>query len=831
MLLAVDTTAPVKKKKRSFFDDIIEEKNKDSLIYDVRLKQVHIYNQGDLKYQNMQLKADYMRLSMDTKQIYAYGKLDTAGVATRPEFNQGGSNYTMDTITYNMGSGKAKIKGAATQDGEGYLLGRSIKKMSDNTINMAHGKYTTCDNLEHPHFYIEMTKAKVIPGKKVITGPAYFVMEDVPIYFLGVPGGFFPISSGPQSGFIMPTYGEESRRGFFLRDGGYYFTFGDYADLTLLAGIYTLGSWEASARSSYVKRYKYNGTFSANYARTVMGEKGGSDRISSGNFQINWTHQQDPKFRPNSTFAANVNFSTSGYNQYAANNLQDFLNTQTNSSISYSKNWAGTPFSLSTNIQHSQNSRDSTIMISFPNLSFNMTRINPFQRKEAIGKAKWYEKISLSYSMQLSNSVTAKERDLFTKETLMEMRNGVIHKIPVSASWTIFKYLNLSTSFNYTERWYFSRTRQEWDPVELKVVELEKEFGFYRVYNYSTSASFNTKVYGMFQFKGKNPIIKAIRHVMTPSLGLSYTPNFGDLKYGFYENIQSDSTGRVTVYSPYSGGINGVPGRGEQASLTFSLDNNVEMKVRSRTDTSGYKKIKVIDNLRASGSYNFIADSLNLSIIQLNLRTTLYGNLGLNINATWDLYKVNEQGRRINQFNVGHGKFGRIATASTSFGYTFNNKKSDQPAINDINSGAYESAYVNPFNLNYPMDYELRRRMMVTSYYDFNIPWNLGVNYSLSYANTGIKQTVTQTVGFNGSVNLTPKWGITFSGGYDFQTRKLSASAITLTRDLHCWQMSFQWYPIGAFKSWSFNIQVKSSMLSDLKYDKSSSRFDSLGDD
>lgn len=830
---AADTA---RKAKKPFLEDIVYGKNKDSLIYNVQSKKVYIYTGGDVKYQNMNLKADYMLFTMDRKEIFAKGYENDTIAKTeqvRPEFNDKGSNYTMDSMTYNMSSGKAKIHGVATKDGEGFLLGRNVKKMKDNSICLAGGKYTTCDHADHPHFYLAMTKAKVIPGKKVITGPVYFVMEDVPLYPIGLPGGFFPISSGPKSGFIMPTYGEESTRGFYLRDGGYYFKFGDYADLTLLGGIYTLGSWQVSAASRYVVRYKFNGNLNASYAQTVYGDKGASDRVNDGNVKITWTHQQDPKFRPNSTFSANVNFSTSGYRKNASTTLNDAINTQTNSSISYSKNWNwfGTTFSMSTNVQMSQNSNDKTIAMSLPNVVLNMSRTNPFKRKVQVGKTRWYEKISMSYTGSLTNSVTSTEKEIFTRKTLNNMKNGIQHQIPISASFTILKYINFTPSFNYNAKWYFKKERKEWDSETNTLVTLDPEWGFYHLYNWNLSGSLSTKLYGMFVFKGKDPAIKAIRHVITPSISFSYAPDFSKLKNGYYEVVQSDSTGRYSTYSPYSNNAYGVPGSGRTGSLSFSVSNTLEMKVRSKSDTTGVKKIKLLDNFSFSGSYNFLADSLNLSNISLSLRTTIYGNFGLNLNAVLDMYKVDKNGRRINKFNVGHGKFGRIASTGWSFGYTFNSKKASQPAMNDINSGGYVGAYVNPYNTSVEMDAMMRRQMMASMYYDFNIPWNLGFNYSVSYTNNGIKKKITQTLGFNGSVNLTPKWGISYTGGFDFESKKLTPGQFNLTRDLHCWQMTFSWTPVGPTKGWSFHIGVKSSMLSDLKYDKSRSRYDSLNDD
>lgn len=825
--LARDTAA-----SKPFLDDVISGKNTDSLVYDLKNKTVYIYNEGDVTYQDMNLKADFMRINMDTKQIYAYGKPDSTGKGTRPEFVQGGASYTMDTIRYNIDSKKAKIRNVATQEGEGYLIGQNIKKMPDNTINIANGKYTTCDNVEHPHFYMALTKAKAIPGKKVIVGPSYFVMEDVPIYFLGVPFGFFPLSSGRHSGFIMPEYGEEYVKGFFLRNGGYYFAFNDYIDVAATGGFYTLGSWEAALASNYVKRYKYRGAFNMRFSKDIIGEKGAADYVNQNNFNVTWTHTQDPKFRPNSTFSASVNFSTSGYSKYGSTNLNDYLNTQTNSSIAYSKTWAGKPFSFSTNFQHSQNSADTTISLSFPNIVFNISRIYPFRRKEAIGKQRWYEKISMQYTGTLANNVTVKERDLFTEKMFKEMKNGVQHTIPIQTSINLFNYINISPSANYTERWYFKKIDKAWDPEQNRIVNADTTYGFYRLYDYRFSVSASTKVYGMFTFGKKSPV-QAIRHVMTPSISFSYTPDFGDPKYGYYKPIQSDSTGTISYYSPFEGGMYGLPGRSRSASISFSLQNTLEMKVKSKKDTSGVKKIKLIDNFSISSSYNLLADSLNLSPFSLNLRTTIYGNFGLNLSATLDPYEVDEKGRRINRFMIKRGKLGRITNTGWSFGYTFNSKKSNQPAANDINSQGTLPPDNPEFFTNpevQELDPNTRRALMTSQYYDFSIPWNLGFNYSLSYTNNGIRKNVIQTLGFNGSINLTPKWGITFNGGYDFESRQITPGVITIARDLHCWQMNFSWVPVGFRKSWNFNIAVKSAMLKDLKYEKQNSFYDNLYD-
>ena len=831
-----DTTT--QKKGGSMIDQIISGKNTDSLYYDVLNKKVYIYNQGDVNYENMGLQADYMQIDMATKEIYAYGKADSVDGKpknTHPVFKEGGSSYTMDTITYNFGSKKAFIQGVATQEGDGWLVGGQIKKMPDNSINIRHGKYTTCDHTENPHFYLAMTKAKVIPGKKIITGPAYLVMHDVPIYFACIPEGFFPVNLGPKSGLLMPSYGEDASRGFFIRGLGYYFIINKHVDLALTGGFYTLGSWEVNASSRYTKRYKYRGNVNFDFSAIKTGDKGEPDYIKQNNFRFTWTHSQDPKANPGSTFSASVNLSSSGYSRYSATTLNDILATQTNSSISYAKSWAGTPFSLSMNLSVSQNSQTRQLAVTLPNIAFNVARVYPFKRKDAMGKQRWYEKIGFTYSAKLTNSVSTPEKDLFTMQTLKSMRNGVEHSLPISTSINLFKYINISPSFNYSERWYFSRQNQQWNPETNKVETLDPEYGFYRIYNYNASVSANTTIYGMWQMKKKTAKVQAVRHTITPQVGFSYAPDFSKQKYGYYNTVQTDSLGNYKIYSPYSNQPYGVPGSGQQANLNFSLSQSLEMKVLSKRDTSGVKKVKLIDELRISGSYNFLADSLGLSNLPVSFRTTIYGNFGLNLSFTLDPYEVTPTGTRINKLMLKRGRLGRVTNTGWSFGYTFKSRENkSQPAANDINTIPPE--YFNPFSDPYGlMDPTLRRHYMASSYYDFSIPWNLGFNYvisySISYVNngtTGYKKNVSQTIGFNGSVNLTPKTGITFTSGFDIQNRKLTTTSVSITRDLHCWQMSFIWIPFGTHRSWSFNIGVKAASLADLKYDKSQSMYDNL---
>ncbi len=815
----------------AFLDDILTGHNSDSLFYDVKDKKVYIYDEGDILYQNKNLIADFMRIDMETREVYAYGKTDTiAGVPTvvKPIFNDNGSSFTMDTITYNLKSSKAKILGVATQDGDGWLIGNQVKKMPDNAINILGGKYTTCENTDHPHFYLAMTKAKMIPGKKIITGPAYMVLEDVPLPLV-IPEAFFPITSGAQSGFLMPTYGEDGTKGFFLRDMGYYFTFGDHMDLTLLGGLYSLGSWDLSASSRYIKRYKYSGNLALSYADTRIGEEGDDDYTQSSQVSVKWTHSQDAKANPGSTFSASVNFTTSGYNKYAATSLSDILQTQTNSSISYSKSFTGSSLSLSGSI--SQNSQYETISVTLPTAVYNVSKFYPLKRKNAIGESKWYEQISMSYTGKMTNSVTTTEDEFFSNETVASMKNGIQHSIPISASFKAFDYISISPSLSYTERWYFKEEIQEWNPETNEVETLDPNYGFFRLYNYSTSVSASTTVYGTMQNKNTAAKVQAIRHTLTPSFGFSYSPDFSDQMYGFYRIVQTDSTGSFKVYSPYTNNAYGVPSSGENLSMNFGLEQSLEMKVLSKRDTSGVKKVKLIDQFSLSGSYNFLADSMKFSLSTVRLSTTI-GNYGINLSLGIDPYKVSPEGIRYDKLFFP----GRLTSTGWSFGYTFRSATSNPGgmAVNDITQ--VPAAYTNPFYDPYgTMDPVMRREYLTKSYYDFSIPWNFGfnysVNYGISYTNngtTGYEPNITQTIGFNGSVTPTPKTGITFSSSLDIMDQKFSATQVSISRDLHCWQMSFSWIPIGYYKSWSFNISVKAASLSDIKYDKSESIYDSM---
>lgn len=833
-------TLPIK----NFLDKMISGKNKDSLVYNVRDRKVYIYRDGDVTYTDMNLKADFIRITMDTKEIYAHGYTDSLGTATRPVFEQGGSNYVMDTIAYNITSEKAKIKGVVTKEGDGILHGDNIKKMPDNVVHIKDGKYTTCDH-DHPHFYLAITQGVMVPNEKVIVGPAYLVLEDVPLP-IAIPEGFFPLTDKRTSGILMPKFGEESLRGFYFKDGGYYFALGDHVDLALTGSLFTKGSWELKGESKYVKRYRFNGGFRVEYSKFITGDKvlrpdgtvsPEGDYQNTNSFKVTWQHSLDSKAMPGTTFNANVNFETSGYSKTTVTNVNDQINSSTNSNISYSKSWAGTPFSLSASLRLGQNRRDSTYTFNFPTVSLNMTRINPFKRKEAVGKERWYEKIALTYNANLDNRVSVKEYDLFKEQMYKDMQYGVKHAVNLSAPFNFLGYINFTPSANYNENWYFKKVEKEWDYIEQKQVELDPKYGFYRSYNYSVSGSFSTTIYGDWVSKKKTSYIQHVRHTLSPTIGFSWAPDFGADKYGFYDYVQRDDIGTVERYTPYSG-IYGVAAGGKNGSITFGLSQTLEAKVLDDSDSTGKRKIKFIDELGIRGSYNMLADEFKLSNINLTLRMTIpfLKNFQLNLQAVWDPYLVVvEDGarKRVNKLAFGSGSFGRIVSTGWSFDYTFNGGKEAAPgSINDTGGYGPLDNLMDPFNFdpNNPIDPILRRQMMAKSYYDFSVPWSLTFGYSVAYSDpVPGTRSITQSLRFNGSVKLTPKWAVTMSAfTLDIDKMKFTPGGFTLTRDLHCWQMSFNWTPFGAHKQWSFSIHVLSSMLSDLKYDKSQSQYDNI---
>lgn len=837
--LAQDSSK-LKEPRKPFLDAPIFIKFQDSLIYEPKTKDIYMHKEGDVKYQKNEVTADFIKLNAGTKLVFARGVMDTTTQKmTRTNFVDGATNYDMDSMAYNMNTGKALIHGVHTTEGEGILFGGKVKKMKDNVIHMHNGRYTTCD-ADCPHFYLQMTKGTVVPGKQTVFGPAYLVFEDVPLYPLMLPFGFFPQKTERNSGIIIPEIGEETTKGFFLRNGGYYWAINDYVDLKLTAGIYTLGSWEGAIASSYALRYKFRGSFSFNYAKDIIGQVGSKDYINTQGINIRWTHQQDPKFSPTSTFSASVNYmNNSSYNKYNANNMQDYLSSQTSSSIAYSKNWEGLPFSLAINASHSQNTRDSVVTMALPNFVFNVARVAPFKRKNPVGKERWYEKISFTYSMDFQNRVdNIKEKDFFQDAMWKQLKTGFNHNIPISASFNLFGALNISPSFRYQERWYFNSFNQNWD-ADKEMLVSDTSSGFYRVYDYSASISMNTKIYGTWVV-GKGKKAMTFRHVFTPRISGNYAPDFGEESYGFWKTVQNAKDGSTIKYSPFSNGLFGTAPQGQNASISFGIGNTLEAKVPSKKDSTGIRKIKIIEDFSISSSYNFLAKEFKLSTFSVSLRIPIVKSYTLQLSGTLDPYAL-ENGKRINEFLVNRGGFLRLTALSFSAGYGFKSKDSPKtngpgrPAINNPTNNRNGESFTEQRQDNFfasqaeqaQASQMERARLAAAQYYDFSIPWSLNVNYTFNYSNPTGKANIMQTINASASVNLTQKWGVSFSAGYDFSMHQITPGTVQITRDLHCWQMSFSWVPVGFRQSWSFTIQAKSSMLADmLKWKKDNSFLD-----
>lgn len=803
-----------KKEKKQLLTSEVTTVANDSTIFSLDGKKVFLFGDAKITFEDIELTAAYIEADMEQGIIYAEGVTDSLGNITgQPVFKQGADEMKAQNLTYNVNTKRGYIERLYTEQQDGYLHSELTKKEADNSINMLRGKYTTCE-LEHPHFYLELTKGKMIPDKAIIAGPSYMVLADIPLPLV-LPFGYFPITKKRTSGFFMPRFGEENNRGFYLSDGGYYFAGNDYVDFTIRGSIYSKGSWATSASSRYKLRYKYTGSVTLSYAKNIFGEKGLSDYQNNNQYKIRWSHSQDAKARPNSTFSASVELSSSSYNRYNTTASQDYLTNTTSSSISYQASKVfNSPFSFSVNLRHTQNTRDSSIDLSLPNFTLSMSRIHPFKRKKAKGTARWYEDISIGYSGAFQNTVKTHIDSLFAHSTLEKFKYGVKHSPSISKSFKLFKFLNLSPSVTYGERWYFTRSFIEaindTTPITMRNYTEREERGFYRVYDYSFGAGINTTLYGMYIYK-RGPI-KAIRHVITPSISYSWRPDFGQEKFGYYQTDPRDTTGK-RIYSPYRYGIYGLPGTGKSGAIAFSLNNKLEMKVHDKRDTVNQeRKIKLLESFNLSTSYNMIAEEFKWSDLSMSARTTLFKTLGINISARGSFYALDSTGTRINEFerNV-TGKLFRLTSVSMSTGYSFSSqklgskKKASTTSDNDDESN----------NLDDLSDYDY-----------FNIPWSFNFNYSLTYSKPSKVGRFSQSLNFSGDFSLTPKWKIGVSSGFDFDAREFTYTSISLSRDLHCWAASLNLIPFGERQSYTFNIAVKSSVLQDLKYNKSRSWYD-----
>ena len=849
------------RKSKSALEEPVSYSAKDSITFDYTNSRAHLFGGSQVNYQNLQLTADDISLSLDSSLVHASGRPDSTGaIQGKPLFKQGEDEYEPDRISYNFKTRKAFISNVYTQEGEGFMQSREGKRDSSGVMYVQNGKYTTCD-AEHPHFYVSLTRAKMHPGKNVIFGPAYLVVEDVPLP-LAIPYGFFPFSSSYKSGFIMPTYGDETTRGFYLRDGGYYFAINDKVDLKVLGEFYTKGSWGLSAQTNYKKRYRFGGNFFFSYQNTKEGEKNMPDYSVSKSFKLTWSHRQDAKANPTQSFSASVNFATSSYER---NNLTSMYNPESytqstrTSSVSYSKTFSKVGLTLSGTFNLSQNMRDSSISVTLPTLSISQSRFNPFKRKKAAGKERWYEKIAMSYTGTLANSINTKEDKLFHSSLVKDWRNGMRHQVPISASFSVLNYINVTPSFTFTDRMYTHKVMQGWD-TERQDVQRDTVYGFYNVYNYNMSISANTKLYGMYRpmpwFGGKK--IAAIRHVFTPTVSFSYAPDFSQSRFGFYDSyVKTDANGNVSTvrYSPFSGMMYGTVGQGMTGSVTMDVANNIEMKVRTDKDSTGYRKISLIDELGGSLSYNMAAKRRPWSDLNLRARIKLTKKYTYSMNAVFATYayEKDENGRVYvgDHTEWSRGRFGRFQGTAQNISYSISNEtfrklfgKKHRTTTSDgeLDEELDEEEETDPTMQNVDPDrkkgktganQESNGDVDEDGYLKFSLPWSINIGYGVTIReNTQGRfndkrmrypYKLSHTLNFSGNIRISEGWNINFSSGYDFNMHKLSMTTASLSRDLHCFQMSCSMV-ISPYTSYNFTFACKAGTLADaLKWKKQSS--------
>ena len=830
--------------------------SEDSLVYDAINKQAKLFGNSDVKYENMNLISDRMQMSLDSSVVYATGSADTTGkIKGRPIFTMGEDKYESDTIACNFKTKRAFINNVYTEQQDGFLSSQQSKRDSSGVLYLQHGRYTTCDR-EHPDFYIALSRAKVRPGKDVVFGPAYLVVADVPLP-LAIPYGFFPFTKSYSSGFIMPTYGDESSRGFYLRDGGYYFAINDKWDLKLLGEIYTKGSWGLSVASNYNKRYRYSGSFYFSYQNTKNGDKGMPDYAQQTSFKIQWSHRQDSKANPFSSLSASVNFATTSYER---NNLTSMYNPQSytqslrTSSVNWSSTFSSIGMTLSGTANLSQNMRDSTISLSLPDLNISVSRFYPFKRKHMVGKERWYEKISMSYTGHLSNSIDTKEDLLFKSDLVNDWRNGFQHNIPINANFTIFDYININASLSFTDRMYSNKILKSWNTATQTEV-VDTLHGFYNIYDWRLSLGMSTKLYGMFKPSPKflGGKILALRHVITPTVTFNYAPDFSTANYGYYDSYQkTDADGNVTLvqYSPYERGMFGVPGKGKTGSFTFDLGNNIEMKIKSDKDSTGYKKISIIDELGLSMSYNMAAKERPLSDLTMRIRLKWWKNYTFNMNAVFATYayELDENGRPYvgTHTEYGRGRFGRFQGMSQNFSFTLNPEKLKKlfGRSDDKDDTNNENDETDNTDIETNVDDDMVRGQKGAKrntgkaetdedgYMKFSMPWSLTFGYGITMRentsgrfNTNTMRypyKFTQNLNFSGNVRISDGWNISFSSGYDFEDHDISMTTASLQRDLHCFSMSCS-VVLAPYTSYNFSFRCNAATLTDaLKYDKRS---------
>lgn len=856
---AIDTTAADSAKRKPGIDAPVDYECTDSLVYDAETRLVHLYGKAQVKYMDMTLNAAKITMNMDSSMVRAAGERDTAGILQdKPIYSQGSDNYHSELMAFNFKTKKGYITNVETTQGDGFMQSQHSKRAADGTLYLEHAKYTTCD-AKHPHFYLALSRAKVRPGKESVFGPAYLVVADVPLP-LAVPYGFFPFNKKYSSGFIMPSYGDETSRGFYLRDGGYYFAINDYMDIKALGEIYTKGSWGLSAETNYRKRYRYNGNFYISFLRTVDGEKNMPDYAVTKSLKVQWTHSKDAKASPNTTFSARVNFASENYER---SNLESMYNplayTQSTraSSVSFSHTFPSIGLNIAGSTNLTQSLRDPSVSMTLPDLSISLNRFYPFRRKHQAGKERWYEKISMSYTGSLSNSINTKEDKLFKSNLVKDWRNGMQHRIPIDATFQVFKYINISPQFSLRDIMYTNRVMRSWDETTQKEVA-DTTYGFYNLYDWSLGVSANTTLYGFYKPWRKlfGDKIIAVRHVFKPSVSFSYAPDFTSSHYGYQRTyVKTDANGEVSTvtYSPYSGGIYSYPSGTKQGMITMSVSNNVEMKVKSDRDTTGERKISIIDELYGALSYNMAAETRPWSNLNTRIRLKLTKNYTFSMAAVFATYAYafDKNGRVVTSDRTewSYGRFGRFQGMSQNLSYTFNNetlsklfsRRSDRSTASndetdtDTDTDA-EDANIDPDLRNAKKGGKQKKQKAKVDedgYLRFSLPWSFTVSYGISMAEDRSKQinvrrmrypySFTQTMNFSGYLRIAEGWNISFTSGYDFNYHELSMTTASVSRDLHCFEMSCS-VVLRPYSSFNFTFRARANELADaLKWDKRSS--------
>ena len=856
---AIDTTAADSAKRKPGIDAPVDYECTDSLVYDAETRLVHLYGKAQVKYMDMTLNAAKITMNMDSSMVRAAGERDTAGILQdKPVYSQGSDNYHSELMAFNFKTKKGYITNVETTQGDGFMQSQHSKRAADGTLYLEHAKYTTCD-AKHPHFYIALSRAKVRPGKESVFGPAYLVVADVPLP-LAVPYGFLPFNKKYSSGFIMPSYGDETSRGFYLRDGGYYFAINDYMDIKALGEIYTKGSWGLSAETNYRKRYRYNGNFYISFLRTVDGEKNMPDYAVTKSLKVQGTHSKDAKASPNTTFSARVNFASENYERSTLESMYNplaYTQSTRASSVSFSHTFPSIGLNIAGSTNLTQSLRDSSVSMTLPDLSISLNRFYPFRRKHQAGKERWYEKISMSYTGSLSNSINTKEDKLFKSNLVKDWRNGMQHRIPIDATFQVFKYINISPQFSLRDIMYTNRVMRSWDETTQKEVA-DTTYGFYNLYDWRLGVSANTTLYGFYKPWRKlfGDKIIAVRHVFKPSVSFSYAPDFTSSHYGYQRTyVKTDANGEVSTvtYSPYSGGIYSYPSGTKQGMITMSVSNNVEMKVKSDRDTTGERKISIIDELYGALSYNMAAETRPWSNLNTRIRLKLTKNYTFSMAAVFATYAYafDKNGRVVTSDRTewSYGRFGRFQGMSQNLSYTFNNetlsklfsRRSDRSTASndetdtDTDTDA-EDANIDPDLRNAKKGGKQKKQKAKVDedgYLRFSLPWSLTVSYGISMAEDRSKQinvrrmrypySFTQTMNFSGYLRIAEGWNISFTSGYDFNYHELSMTTASVSRDLHCFEMSCS-VVLRPYSSFNFTFRARANELADaLKWDKRSS--------